>query len=171
MMTRKQINQQINILRNKLGIDDDVWRNEVLPRFGGKPDDAGRISLNSVNSTNIGSLYRELRQKAGQGAQATHKADQHWPKANQAALVYLRKIWTMWEIMGKQGVVAGNKIALERWCKRLHPDIDRLEWCDAGVFIKIIESLKATAKRSGFTVDSKGFLVWSGDEHHGGDCA
>lgn len=134
--------QLINIARQKLGIDDETWRGQILPRFGGKPDQDGRISLKSLTPTARGKLLKELE---GKGFNNTAKqTDWRGP--------YIMKITTIWRLMAANGVVRNpSQTALNAWAKKVS-GVDKLEWASAEKLRSLIEALKSWAQREGFGV-------------------
>jgi hypothetical protein len=135
--TDKKI-QIANIERAKAKIDDDVWRTQILPRFGAVADADGRVSLKSVPANRLDDLIAELRSKSG------INSDWRIPK--------ITKIKTVWSLLHEAGIVRnGSDRALRAWAKKV-AKVDRLEWATSAKLDAVIESQKAWAKREGFTL-------------------
>jgi hypothetical protein len=149
--------QIANIERANAGIDDDVWRGEILPRFGATPDADGRVSLKSVPASRLDSLIAELRRKSG-------RQSQDWRAAR------IKKIKTVWRLLFEAGVVRNSdESALRRWCRTV-AGVDKLEWATAKKLDTIIEAQKKWAMRCGFDIEyecgeRKTFLFKLGDGH------
>ena len=114
--TDKKI-QIANIERAKAKIDDDVWRTQILPRFGATPDADGRVSLKSVPANRLDDLIAELRSKS--------------PKETNWRAPRIKKIKVMWGILYDAQVVRhGGEKSLRAWCAKV-AGVDRLEWASA----------------------------------------
>ena len=135
-----KLQQLINIAKSKLQIDDEIWRGEILPRFGGKPDASGRVSLKSLSRRKQTELLRELENK---GFQNTAK-NEDWRRPR------LQKIRAMWGVMAEAGIVR-HAGALGVWAKTV-VGVDKLEWASAAQLDAVIEGLKSWAGREGFGI-------------------
>jgi hypothetical protein len=143
-MKAKKI-QIANIERNKAKIEDDVWRNHILPRFGAVPDANGRVSLNSVPESRLDDLIRELRNKSAA------KTDWRAPR--------IAKIKAMWEILFSADIVRNREAkAMRAWCAKM-AGVERLEWASARKLDDCIEGLKKMATRGGLKI------VYDADRH------
>lgn len=133
-MTRAQIIQLINVGRAKLGWDEDTYR-AVLARFGGVPDEAGRVSLNSLSPDGMNALLAHMR-NSGFVPQA-RKAPHNLHAATRAELT---KIEAYLADAGQPWQYAQN--LARRMCKG-----KRIEWCSKAELASIIAALDADARK------------------------
>jgi hypothetical protein len=132
--------QRINILKGQCQIDEETWRDSILPRFGATPDGNGRVSLKSVPFAKQEELLKELQAKAPKTVTEDWRAKR------------IAKIRVMWGLMHDAGIVRdASERAMRVWCAKA-TKVERLEWAQAAKLDACIEGMKAWAKREGFGV-------------------
>jgi phage gp16-like protein len=145
MSSTANLTQLLNIGKSQLGIEDDVWREQILPRFGGQADASGRISLKSLSAEQQNALLMELKEKGfkvtvkdGKGKRARTRTPRE------------RKIWAMWLAMADKGIVRQrSERALCRWIKQHQKiEVDSLSWLNGEQLNAVIESLKQWQERA-----------------------
>lgn len=125
----------IQTAKSQLKIDEDDWRNHILPRFGAKEIN-GRVSLKSLSIEQMQSLLDSLRSKGFEKPSGTKPFDQ---------LAYIRLLWRE---LHEMGVVKNpSEKAIIAWAKHYFEGLDCLEWLNVKQKIKLIQALKDWKKR------------------------
>lgn len=160
MTMRAQLIKTINTARSKLGWDDDLYR-ATLQRFGGVADDAGRVSLKTLNDLQMRELLKHMRASGFKAdrTQRPHNTDNvRQLQKIEALLTDDRKPWAYAESMlrhmtkGRKDrlafadereleaiIVALDKAAIKRLKAALLPHLRAMSWdwyhakCAAGM--------------------------------------
>jgi len=125
----------ISTAKSQLKIDEEDWRNLILPRFGGKEIN-GKVSLKSLSIEQMQALLEELRSKGFEKPAGTKPFDQ---------LAYIRLLW---KELHQMGIVKNpSEKAIIAWAKHYFEGLDCLEWLNVKQKIKLIQALKDWKKR------------------------
>jgi len=133
---------KIHIAKKELHIPDDAYR-DILQNLTGH-DSSARI-----NDTQAEKVLRFFIKVKGWKP----KYQQQLPGITIPSDPMSKKIQALWITLHKAGVVKnGSDLALLSFVKRV-AETDRLEWCKDSDKNRIIEALKAWAKREGIELD------------------
>ena len=126
---RAKLIQLISIAKQQLGIEEEIWRGHILPRYGAKEKN-GKLSLTTLPIYQLENVLKELKQKGFSNPNSNSMSD----------LEYIRRLWSDLHQMGV--VRDGSEQALIRWAKNRFNGLDKLEWLNTYQKQQMIEALK-----------------------------
>lgn len=129
----------IHVLKGKLGLTDDDYRALLMNL-------TGKTSSKALSDAERGGV-REHMQKLAEKLGVAAPRPAGWKKAVDESRPMERKVWALWNALGREGRIANpTPHALRAWVKR-QTGMDDLRFCNWAQLSNLIESLKRWEER------------------------
>lgn len=129
----------IHVLKAKLQLSDDDYRALLMSL-------TGQTSAKVLSDAERGRVREHLQKLAEKLGVAAPRATD-WHKSRREASPMERKVWALWNALGRSGRIANaSPQALRAWVKR-QTGMDDLKFCDWPQLSNLIEALKRWEER------------------------
>lgn len=150
---RRGLLAKVHIAKKQLGLSDDDYRAIIFTHCSATPIDQASeedLALASARNATDDQLERIVRHFAQRGFKTVAKVPGR--KAPAADFPAAKKARALWISLHQLGAVRNpSEIALEAFAKR-QMQVEQWRWSDQSTAYRLIEALKAMAKRHGWDV-------------------